>query len=373
MSQLKESTVMRKSEFQETLSDTIREVLEGLSKTLNNNTQTTVRPPTFSGERTQDVVEWLDEFEQITLGLSEQTKRQLLGCAFKKSARAWFKEELKSSIDELSWEEIKQAILKRYKPNQQDYYVEQLGKLKYQEDEGQDLASFVDQRVHISRMAYPNLGEREVVRDTILAMSPKVRSYLNLMSDTTQIDKIQELKALVSRFDQKVDFPAPRDTSQVIDKTLFEELLKNAVEKLKDTHVEVAAAARRTEQPAPEKPYEPKSHQVACQCQCQVMPNEFRGQKINRQWAGPYHHQRAPYSMPYQSYQSRPYNTHRYQQSTRPYQQRYPPQQQSHPQIPMNSSRQEAQMPTRPPGPCFTCQGDHWNRDCPQRLNESGR
>lgn len=379
---------MNKAEFQESLSTSIREVIEGFSRSFATNfSQTTIKPPTFSGERSQDVVEWLDDYEQATSGLTEQTKRQILPSAFTKVARAWFKDELKPVIDQLDWEQIKDIILKRYRPNQEDYYIEQLNNLKFKDDSTQELASFVDQRIHISRLAYPGLGEREIVRDTILAMSPKVRTYLNLMCDTAGLTKVKDLKTLVARYDMKVDIPSPRDTVPTIDQSLFENLLKSAVdktvEKLKIVpQTEVAAVARRPEPPPPKKTREVPiqqvsgEQQVTCHCQCQPSINA-QGQPIRNM--RPWQNQVPAYREPYQPY---PYFPSQFIQPNFPYVRQYrprrqftqQPQQQYPQQDPNNNQQPETRTTTAlPPSPCRNCGGNHWNRDCPKPTkNEPG-
>jgi hypothetical protein len=345
---------MDSSQFQEALSFSLREVLSSFQKTMTPQLAN-VKVPEFSGERSQDVVEWLDQLEQVTLSFTEEQRKQVLKCAFVKSARAWFKDDLESQLGSLSWQQVKKAILNRYKPNKLSYYAEQLNKLTYSENE--DLASFVDQRVYLIKKAFPTLTDREIIRETTMALPATVRSYLNLMSNIDELKTVQEFKILASRYDQKIDITISQPKTPVLDPSLFESLLQNAVnkviEKMKPVETQVVAVAKAQPEVTTSSPHQPFQHNY-----------------VNHS----YHRQPRRYPRNNQGYQQRRYNHPQQQQNC---QDNAQVDQQQSPVAP-DQSNPHQQYPARqsrkpPPGPCYNCGGNHWNVDCPKRhLNAGG-
>lgn len=115
-----------------------------------------------------------------------------------RAAKSWSKGELEPQLVDKEWKSIKKLILKCYKPNEQDYYLEQLEKLKHVKSEEYSLASFVDQRIYLTRRAYSSLSkrerEREIIRDTMRSLQSEVKSHLNLMKDTEEVDTIGKFR-----------------------------------------------------------------------------------------------------------------------------------------------------------------------------------
>jgi len=184
----------------------------------------------------------LDQYERLTLPLTEDQKK-LLSTAFTHSARAWFKDDLLPTIDALAWPDMKAKILGRYRQNWDDYYVELLSKLKY--DASQDSGSYVDQRVHLLRRAYPSMKESEIIRDVLISVPPALRSQLNLMLDTSKLQSVSDLKTLVPRFDQQISKGVDLEVKPQLDVSVFKSLLQAAVEQVvnKASPKETLAAA----------------------------------------------------------------------------------------------------------------------------------
>lgn len=213
----------------EMLSTSLASALSSLSQTISI-APAIVKPPEFSGDKDQNVSQWLDQFEQVTLNHSDEVKKKMLRCTFTHSARSRFKDDLEPIISALDWRGVKDEILKRYRPNQQDYYVEKLARMKYLGST--NLASFVDKRVHIAKQAYLGLKPREIIRDTILAMPPNIRSKLNLMQDTEQLDDVRLFKELVRRYDLKINVEEQPSSDSLLTPATFEKLLESAVNKV---------------------------------------------------------------------------------------------------------------------------------------------
>ncbi|CAA2962553.1 Hypothetical predicted protein [Olea europaea subsp. europaea] len=237
--------------FQDTFARSLKEAFESFNQSISIVNPVTVKPPEFSGKKSQDIIEWVDSFEQTTLNYTDDQKKKLLGCAFTKAARAWFRDDLEPLLEGMAWPDIKKAILKRYKPDHQEHYAQQLDKLRYTTDSSDELASFVDQRVYISKKAYPSWSEKEIIRETIRAMAPTVKKELNLMKDTDEIDKISEFKSLVRRYDQKIKVNEGQQPSNLLNEATFQELLKKAVDgvvKSVNEKTEVLAATFKRQQ-----------------------------------------------------------------------------------------------------------------------------
>lgn len=325
------------NQTEDPLATTIREAFDNISRAVLSAPLVNLKPPEFSGDKNEDVIEWLNQFDLVTFSVPEGQRKKLLGCAFKKSARAWFKDDLEPGLDDLDWSGIKNKILARFKPRQEDYYIERLKNLNFNQETYSGLGSYVDQRVHIERQAYPHKKARDIVKSTLLSLTPQVRSYLNLMKDTSSIDQIEDLKALASRYDDQIYLPQVSTTTQPLDKSTFETLIKSAIDEavknLKETHVAAAVA---------------------------VQP-KLRDENQN------YHDSRV-------SRESRYSNNNNYQRKPQYYRQNI---NKENDQVACTCNCQQNQqqradrrqtIPKRkPPYPCRYCGELHWNNDCPKR------
>lgn len=252
---------MDNTTLQEALTNSLREALSGFTQSISSGHLVNIRPPEFTGQRGHNIVEWLDQFESATTGLNDDQKKLILPSAFKKAARAWFKSDLEPIMLTMRWREVKQEIINRYKPNQLDYYIEKLAKLKFTGTDEEDLAAFVDKRIYLCKLAYPKSTDQEIIRGTMLAMSDTVRSYINLMSDTDKLETITEFKQLAKRYDQKIKIDDKHHGQPELNAKLFQELLENAVSKVvnsikeKSDNSEVLAATRYAQNHQPNVNY----------------------------------------------------------------------------------------------------------------------
>ena len=306
------------------------------------------------------MVDWLDKFEQETLAFNEEQRKAVLKCAFVKAARAWFKSDLEPKLDGLDWPAVKRLVLQRYKPGKLEYYVGLLNKLEYTPEE--DLAAFVDQRVYLAKKAYPTLSDKSIIRDCVNALPSNVRSYLNLMTDTSTLEDVSELKSLASRFDRKIDITPVSSPANVLDKSLFESLLEKAVESVTDKLTERVVGRMESQVAALAKGNTSQGHDRNSNV-AQIEPQSQPNQQCHRCDGHAYYQRQEPPRR--QEYASR---GRRYQGF------RYQPQQaiQQNQNVPaQGNGRWESR---RAPGPCYNCGGDHWNRDCPRNnLNAQGR
>lgn len=332
---------MSNTQTEDPLATTIREAFDNISRAVISAPLVNLKPPEFSGNKDEDVIEWLNQFDLITFSVPEGQRKMLLACAFKKSARAWFKDDLEPHLVTLDWSGIKEKILARFKPRQEDYYIERLKNLNFNQDTYSGLGSYIDQRVHVERQAYPKKEPKDIVRSTLLSLTPQVRSYLNLMKDTSSIDRIEDLKALASRYDEQIHLPQVSTTTQPLDKSTFETLIKSAIDEavknLKETHVAAAIAVQ------------PKS------------TNENRNYRDSRysretRYSNNNNYQRKPqYYRPNNAkHNERVNHTCNCQHNNHQNQQQ-------------REDRHQTLPKRKPPYPCRYCGEPHWNNDCPKR------
>lgn len=330
---------MDSSQFQEVLTSSLREILSNLPIT---TPLSSVKTPEYSGEKNEDVIDWLEKYESSTIALNDENKKQLLSSSFVRSARAWYKDDLLPIIHGLSWKEAKKVILKRYKPNQRDYYIEKASRLKYYDEGHQDLASFVDQKVHLIKVAHPKRDEQEIIQETLLSIPSRIRSQLNLMSDTEDIKRISDFKTLVNRYDSRINVQGSPTTTPAFSKEVFESLLRAAVDKVivgrkDDEHTAAAVVTKQTDRVSQDYQQMASQNEDTYRCQCQCLRSQTYS-NINQNYG---------YRKPTRYQKNRgPRNPAGY--------------------IPNNRYTNRNQR-TRPPGPCYTCKGDHWNADCTQR------
>lgn len=337
---------MDSTQLQETLTTSLREVLGEFSKTMCPPIAS-VRVSEFTGDKSQDVGEWLDSIEQETLAFSEDQRKAILKCAFTKAARAWFKCHLEPKLDSLDWQGVKIEIFRRYKPDRIDSYVKKLNELNYQQED--ELGSYVDQRVYLMGKAYPTLTEAQIIRDCVTSLPPNVRSYLNLMSDTSSIKKLDEFNKLVSRYDRKIDMGITQPSGSSLNKELFESLLQKAVESVVDKMTKIES-------------------QVAAIAKVNKPMNTFDDSKEPQRQQ--YRNSTPPYQNNNRWSQNQQSNQRNYMAS----QQRYNFGRRQGPQGRQQGyTSRGSQEPRLPPSPCYTCGDNHWNADCPQiHLNGRG-
>lgn len=182
---------MEQNQIQELLS-TLNNTLLSLSKSAKNDTTIiNLTPPTFGGSKNEDIVTWSEAYEETTLPLEDSKEKTLLSRALIGSAKAWFKRSLEDKIEKLSWEEVKQKIMERYRPETFDYYAKQIRELKYNEED--NLESYLGQRIYLARLANPNVSDERLITDSIRTLPPQVREEFNLLKGNSDLKKADEL------------------------------------------------------------------------------------------------------------------------------------------------------------------------------------
>lgn len=310
-----------------------------------------VVPPEFSGGPDDDVYEWVEKFERATTGLPDKQKSLLLPKAFVKAARHWFKDDLQPHLDEKDWPKIKGIILDRFSgQNKEDRYFNKLANLSYDCSRHGSLSSFADEFVRIYRKAYPKAGEQEVTQATVRAIPKQFRGPLGTMTKLRDITSVLDLKSTLKYFDQDVNIPLPNETTKALDIHKIGELLKDAVKSMAEVHTKNT----RNTSPAPseEHLYLARDNRHHYREDHGSRPNtrvtfQDRDNSLPRDG---YHSGRAEYNNDHHMYRGqRP----RYERQNRPA------------SITHTNDRNRSERP--PPGPCYSCGGNHWNRQCPRK------
>lgn len=317
------------------LSATLAPALSQLSEATLYSSMLHVSVPEFSGTVSEDIHDWLERYETSTFSLPESRKKILLALAFKGTAKAWFSRELKPLTENKTWDELKRAILERFSSQQPaDKHLEKLSKLKYDQEGITSIQSFFDEYIFTYEKAHPKVErtdlksyEKEMTRALVLAIPPEVKSQLNLLVDLPTIEKLEDLRSVIKRYDNHVRLDVPK-RSGALDENKFKEIMtgvvkdmigeqSKAIAAIADQTAIVAAFARRNDQP----------------------PRDYRGNR------------------------DRPYKRSRPEGDTSD-------KEEPHKRKPgkVDQSYRDRRGEDRdPPYPCTFCGENHWHSQCPKR------
>lgn len=308
-----------------------------------------LNPPQFSGKPNENIHEWVEKFELLTLSFPDEQKTNLLDKAFLHPARSWFKASLKPSLP-LPWKTIKTKILSQFSgESQEDRNYEALRKLSYDKDKYGTLSLFIDDYAYTYGKAYPRADPSETVRALIRNLTPSKRHKLNQMSDIKEISTVDALRTLAKRFDQEPE-SSEEKKSTGLDVNQFKELMsgivKDIVEQQTKQNNEIMAAFQKFDKQSSEK--QPQSFSSSFRTRS---PSPNRNTSF-RQGSSFERNRRVRFQ------ETDPKEIFR---ST---------------QIPNISGPNSSTGKRAPPSPCYYCDGNHWNADCtsrPRNLNSNGR
>lgn len=331
------NVTMNAAELTTLISDSLTQVTSQLASATLSSAMLHITPPQFAGTPRENIHEWVEKWEQLTNSFPDDQKTALLNKAFLNPARAWFKGSLKPKLP-LPWRDIKKLILEQFSgESQEDRSFKKLMELTYDQQKYGTLSLYLDDYAYTYKKAYPRADEPETVRAIVRNLTPTVRHKLNQMTDLKEVSCVETLRKLTRRYDQEPEATDPK-TSHGLDVDQFKELMSNVVkdlvEKQAKQNEEILAAFRKqTTQPLNVREKEP---------------------------TGSYHKEGTPATMNQEN-------------SRAPYRQNY--RSNEHP-IPRGNERPIPRANRPPPSPCYFCEGDHWNADCPNRpnrLNSRGR
>lgn len=342
------------------MEQTIQAMVTGISNSTLSAAIINIHPPMFSGGSSEDIHEWMDRFEQATFALPDEQKALLLGRAFTKAARPWYSDELRPKLQVLSWKEARNMILEHFSSQaKEDKFYEKLNSLKYDKDRHGCTLLFVDEYAYLYKRAYPSAQPAEIVRAAINNLPAAIRGKFNLIADIRQLKTIDDLKDIAKRYDQE-DSDTTTSNAQPLDMEKFKQIMSGVVSEL------VEKQAERT------------NEVLAAFMKCPQQTDDRYGRRRNRndrQAYQNYQNNRASYSGNYQRQDNQrqgQYTANNYENIQGNNSQ--PPRAPS--PYPANRNNQFRKSNRGPPSPCYYCNGDHWNSECPvnqqQGLNGQG-
>lgn len=359
---------------QSVLQQTFQEMVTQLSGATLSSALIHITPPTFSGAPNEDIHDWVERFEQLTFSLPQEQKNLLLDKAFMKAARAWFREELRPTLAATEWNTVKRQILEHFSgKSPQVRAYEKLMQLTYRPDRHASILYYIDEYTYLYKQAYPIHQQSEVVRAVVLSLPQNIKSKLNYMQDLSAINTVETLKKLAKRYDQEgVEEPAPRGP---VDIEEFNKSLREAVKELAQQQIaatkEVVAAIIGQQASTNSETESPDDEHV-CLARSQPRYQQNSDFRTNQQGF-----RNQPICQCQQSaYRARPNNGYAAYRNDRPTYRDPSPRyrnnqqlQREDPRYPQPNGGYNNRNEPAPPSPCFTCGGDHWNRQCPRRKN----
>lgn len=346
------------------------ETLNRLSETLDRyaaSAISTIPIPEFKGLPGEDVFEFIQRFKLATLTFSEELRCLALNKALIGSAQIWAKESLKSLIKAGHWKPVKKALIDRFAaPDQELRHQQKLMKMKFDDTKG-SLTSYIEEYAACYRKAFTNAMDPDIIKSLSLNLPPNIVRHLNILSENwVEFGTMSLLYSLVKRLESKI---LPYETIQENkDRVCIAELSKTLIE---------MQATLKASLDKKEEPKSDKSPEEAIALVGRVNNYEHR--------QGPERYQMplkrpAPYERPDYQLRSRRYVLDRRPQAFHGNNQQgnqldQPPPYRMLPIQPngdpnsqsVNQDALKAAYERRygkPPGPCYICGGEHFNRHC---------
>lgn len=188
---------------QDTIQINSTQVTESVDRLVNHLSINNIQPPRF--DIFKDVHDFLVQFEKITLALDDAQKLLVLPKAFPVDCyRSWYETELLPLIkSQPEWSAVKKAIISRFSSSdEQDKHFARLRDLKYDQDSGKSLLSYIEDVIYSYKRAHPNDSVINTVKYVKASVPPAVKSKLNLYVDFKNADSFEMLKSAAKDFDQ---------------------------------------------------------------------------------------------------------------------------------------------------------------------------
>lgn len=349
----------------------LNETIAKLSESLSQHSATALvnlSLPEFNGSPNQDINTFLKKFKSATITLNDSLKCLALERSLVGPAHTWAKNHVKSDLRAGNWRATKQALLKRFQaPDQPLRNLNKLTNLKYNPSD-MTLSSYVEVFVDTYRKVYPGCADQDVIRNLALKLTPEILLHLNMLSDSwTTFEFMDDFMTLVQRVEHKI-LPYEKSTKTDDNSNLVK--LTEVIQDLRNTVI------NRGEK---EKAVQPEQTEVIAA----VVKEPLRYPKNNQQQvAYPGNHNPYPqnYGNQHDQYQGnyRPQNSHpnamQNQFDNRERNKRGNNYQRinDHDKRPKTDTtsrnhlqRQYEQRFGKPPGPCYTCGANHFNKHCP--------
>lgn len=332
--------------------------------------------PEFGGLPDEDVSEFLKKFKTATFTLSDELRCVALRKAFVKSARVWAKTNLKGLISAGDWKNAKKAIEEIFLPaDQQERYQERLANMTYDPKKTTPL-SYVEGYVSCFQKAHEASSDKMIIENLVQNLPRNIKYTLNMLSDTwKQTEDLNMLYPLIKRVEQTILPYEPieqSDTSEKLDITsmakfltqMRDELKKDCFEKIKNEaktckeeaiaaigHIQSQRAGKEHYRWNPERNpyranYNKQNHETNQNNRQTIYQANLQERNQNKPPPRP-----ITQTMPMLPNRSVNYDNNRVNQETKV----------------TNAKEAYYQRHGKPPGSCYHCQQDHFNRHCPYR------
>lgn len=313
---------------------------------------TSIQVPEFAGALDEDVHDFLRRFKLATLSLTPEMRTRALQKSLTGSAYVWAKGNIKRQMASgEDWKVIKKALINRFEaPNSELRHLEKLAKLKF-DPKLTTPTSYIENYVDCFRKANPSASDANIVKALKLNLPNNIIRGLNTLNvEWTTFSDVKDLLKLARLVEEKIlpfeekEPAAERFTANDLAK-MFKEF-KESFEPKKQQ--DAAGPSTRDEALAV---VQHSTRAIQGSQQAQVRSGFERNNQGKRNWA-------PNDSYPYKRvYQARPEQR---RSDTRPEQ----PGQGNAPNL-NNPLQNYLSRYGRPPTPCYTCSGNHFNRHCP--------
>lgn len=160
-----------------------------------------LKVPEFRGRPDEDIVEFLSNYERATSLLNDEQKCLALPRALFDAAATWA-ESVKKDITAGKWKKFKKSLIERFgDPNIELRYRQKLSSMKYNSREA-TLLSFVESYVSLYSKVFPGHRSNEVIQSLRLNLQPKIVKNINLLDDNwVHYEDLDDLYKLIRRYE----------------------------------------------------------------------------------------------------------------------------------------------------------------------------
>lgn len=344
----------------------LNETLQRLSASINQQAAASINSislPEFSGLPNEDIYDFIERFKLATLTLSDGYRCLALVKALKGAAVIWAKANVKNLIADAKWNEIKLALYKRFgHPDKVLRNKEKLAKLQFVEGTS-TLISYVELYSTAYKKAFREHSETDVIQSLRLNLPDRIIKGLNHLNDSwSDLTTLKELFQIIERYETKImPYEQRNETTggsltkealQVMFKE-FRDVIKEDIKNQKDKRNEdadakgLALVAHSSHNPPKHNPMR-YNHQTE--------RNYFRGNDYKRPRMDKRYQfnrvQPQPHQANRQAIQDNVRNADQDKRDPKGYRSAY------------------YHKFGKPPGPCYYCNGDHFNKHCPLKLDD---
>lgn len=367
------------------MDQTLQDVSKSIDQLFSHLSISNIEVPRFDENR--DVFEFIADFELATSMINDDQKSILLPKSFPKGrARVWFETELKPAIKRNSpWSSLKRLLIERFSDQEdKDRHFKKLKDAKYNVDSDQRLVDFTEDLVFSYQKAHGDKYDDEAcIKFVKASIPPNIMSTLALIPEFKAAKTSKELIKASKLFDTNYRRSLAINNESKVNTSELASLLKDLIKKSESTQAVVASLqekydedkrqsrSSRTGRGSPS--ISPERRSWSPRRQVYWRDQHYRSKEMPRPSSPNYTRNRSP-----ERYEGRRMSPEPYRRDIS----RYDGYQSTSNEENKRSNRESAPIKpcqafddevyygrfSRPPNPCETCQGMHWNRHCPLNL-----